>query len=132
MDARPDLVDVEPVQGHLLCLSQRRSLAFHVRDGMSWVADFTDGVGELLEATVWFRDKCGSIAVTYPRRCLTLESSVPIPSSMFEQIEALHREVRSQHGLDEWNVDFSAPLAVAARSEGTMAGSRTGARTRAV
>jgi hypothetical protein len=96
-----DFAEYGPMTGHLLQLSNRRSLAFHVRDGMAWVADFRDGVGELMEATVWFRDRCGSIASAYPRRCLALEAAVPIPASMFEELESLHREVRGRHGLDE-------------------------------
>ena len=79
------------IQGQILRRSERREVAIYLRDGELWIADFLDGVGELIEPTAWFRFNCGSLANSYVSRRIALESALPLPEELVVKIEALHR-----------------------------------------
>jgi hypothetical protein len=78
------------IQGQMLRLSEHRSVAIYLRDGVMWVADFVDGHGELVNANTWFRFNCGALANSHARRRMALESAMPISLELGERIEALH------------------------------------------
>ena len=78
------------IQGQMLRLSEHRSVAIYLRDGVMWVADFIDGHGELVDANTWFRFNCGALANSHARRRMLLESATPISLELGERIEALH------------------------------------------
>src|SRR5262252_408374 len=78
------------IQGQMLRLSEHRSVAIYLRDGVMWVADFIDGHGELVDANTWFRFNCGALANSHARRRMALESAMPISLELGERIEALH------------------------------------------
>jgi hypothetical protein len=52
--------DASSIQGQILRRSERREVAIYLRDGELWIADFIDGIGELIEPAAWFRFNCGT------------------------------------------------------------------------
>jgi hypothetical protein len=50
--------DASSIQGQILRRSERREVAIYLRDGELWIADFIDGIGELIEPAAWFRFNC--------------------------------------------------------------------------
>ena len=79
------------IQGQLLRVSEHRAVAIYLRKGRTWVADFVDGQGVLIDVNTWFRFNCGSLANPYVSRRIALESALPLPEELVVKIEALHR-----------------------------------------
>jgi hypothetical protein len=79
------------IQGQLLRMSEHRAVAIYLREGSTWVADFVDGHGVLVDVDTWFRFNCGSLANPYAARRIALESALPLPAELIARIEALHR-----------------------------------------
>ena len=79
------------IQGQLLRMSKHRTVAIYLRDGYTWVADFVDGRGVLVDIDTWLRFNCGSLANPYALRRIALESAQPLPRELVAQIEDLHR-----------------------------------------
>jgi hypothetical protein len=79
------------IQGQLLRVSKHRAVAIYLRDGYTWVVDFVDGRGVLVDVDTWLRFNCGSPANPYALRRITLESAQPLPRELVAQIEDLHR-----------------------------------------
>jgi len=69
-------------EGSLLRLGETREIAIYRRGGVSWVADFRGGRGELSTPGEWFALNGGS--------ALRRVSGVPLPAEMIEKIERLH------------------------------------------
>ncbi len=87
-----DRADESPsIQGQLLRRSARREVAIYLRDGHLWIADFIDGVGELIEPAAWFRFNCGTPWARRAHRRMLLESAVPLSTDLASMIERLHR-----------------------------------------
>ena len=84
--ARPSV----SIQGQLLRMSEHRAVAIYLREGSTWVADFVDGQGVLVDVDTWFRFNCGSLANPYVARRIALESALPLPAELVARIEALH------------------------------------------
>ena len=80
-----------PIQGQLLRLSEHRAVAIYLREGATWVADFVDGQGVLIDVNTWFRFNCGTLANSYVTRRIARESALPLSAELVAQIEALHR-----------------------------------------
>ena len=78
------------IQGQLLRVSEHRAVAIYLREGTTWVADFVDGQGVLIDVNTWFRFNCGSLANPYVLRRIALESALPLPEELVVKIEALH------------------------------------------
>ena len=78
------------IQGQLLRLSAHHTVAIYLREGALWVADFIDGEGMLVDASIWFRFNCGSLSNSHALRRLTLESAMPISTDLVAKIEGLH------------------------------------------
>ena len=92
MNASPHMSkSSRPIQGQLLRLSEHRAVAIYLREGSTWVADFVDGQGVLIDVNTWFRFNCGTLANTFVSRRITRESALPLPEELVAQIEALHR-----------------------------------------
>jgi hypothetical protein len=79
-----------PIQGQLLRRSDRREVAIYLRDGRLWIADFIDGVGELIEPADWFRFNCGTPSARRAHRRMLFESAVPLSGDIAAKIERLH------------------------------------------
>ena len=79
-----------PIQGQLLRRSERREVAIYLRDGRMWIADFIDGVGELIEPATWFRFNCGTPWARRAHRRMLFESAVPLSAELASRIERLH------------------------------------------
>ncbi|MEO8751732.1 MAG: hypothetical protein ABI624_03545 [Casimicrobiaceae bacterium] len=78
------------IQGQLLRMSEHRAVAIYLREGSTWVADFVDGQGVLVDVDTWFRFNCGSLGNPYVARRIALESALPLPVELVARIEALH------------------------------------------
>ncbi|MGE5102313.1 MAG: hypothetical protein ACM3SX_20200 [Deltaproteobacteria bacterium] len=79
------------IQGQLLRWSERREVAIYLRDGKLWIADFIDGVGELIEPEAWFRFNCGTPWARRAHRRMLFESATPLYGELVSRIEELHR-----------------------------------------
>ena len=79
-----------PIQGQLLRRSERREVAIYLRDGRLWIADFIDGVGEVMEPATWFRFNCATPGARQGKRRMLLESAVPLSAELADRIEGLH------------------------------------------
>lgn len=102
------------IQGQLLRLSAHHTVAIYLREGSLWVADFIDGQGTLVDASIWFRFNCGSLANSHALRRMTLESAIPLSADLVESIEGLHQAV---------TVDRTSPclgVAAAHRAKGGL------------
>jgi len=87
----PDRGVSGPLFGQLLRHSERREVAIFLRDGVLWVADFIDGQGELVEATIWFRFHCGAHSTRQARSRMVRESATPLSADLVQRIERLPR-----------------------------------------
>jgi hypothetical protein len=86
-----DRADESPtMQGQLLRRSERREVAIYLRDGKLWIADFIDGVGELIEPEAWFRFNCGTPWARRAHRRMLVESATPLYDELVSRIEQLH------------------------------------------
>jgi hypothetical protein len=81
------------IQGQLLRISAHHTVAIYLREGSLWVADFIDGQGRLVDASIWFRFNCGSLSNSHALRRMTLESAMPLSTDLVARIEGLHRAV---------------------------------------
>jgi len=79
-----------PIQGQLLRQSERREVAIYLRDGQLWIADFIDGIGELIEPVSWFRFNCATPWARRAHRRMLFESATPLSTELAARIERLH------------------------------------------
>lgn len=77
------------IQGQLLRWSEHHAVAIYLREGSTWIADFVDGRGVLVDVNTWFRFNCGTNF--HASRRLALESAIPLSAEFIAQIEELHR-----------------------------------------
>jgi hypothetical protein len=85
-----------PVHGQLLRLSAQHEIAIYLRDGASWVAEFTDGRGELMDAATWFRFHIGTLRYSHGLRAAALKSATALTQEVLEKIERLHRQAEAR------------------------------------
>jgi len=78
------------IQGQLLRRSERREVAIYLRDGKLWIADFVDGIGELIDPAAWFRFNCGTPWARRAHRRMLFESATPLSAELAARIERLH------------------------------------------
>ena len=97
------------LQGQLLRHSERREVAIFLCDGALWVADFIDGQGTLVDATIWFRFNCGTVASPHARRRMVLESAIPLSEEMVARIARLRESatIRRPGAAARWLVGVS-------------------------
>ncbi|HWC46751.1 MAG TPA: hypothetical protein VG868_11620 [Casimicrobiaceae bacterium] len=82
--------DASSIQGQVLRRSERREVAIYLRDGVLWIADFVDGVGQLAEPEAWFRFNCGTPWARRAHRRMLFESATPLSADLVARIERLH------------------------------------------
>lgn len=80
-----------PIQGQLLRQSERREVAIYLREGQLWIADFIDGIGELIEPVAWFRFNCATPWARRAHRRMLFESATPLSTELAARIERLHQ-----------------------------------------
>ena len=90
MESEFDLRISGRIQGQMLRLSEQHAVAIYLRDGVMWIADFSNGQGALVDANTWFRFNCGSLVNSHALRRMALESAMPISPEFGGRIEALH------------------------------------------
>lgn len=86
------------VHGHVLLMGERHHIAIYLRRGLTWVAEFKEGYGELTDATTWFRFNCRNLANSHDLRRMALESAMPISAELGLRIEALHAAAIHRRG----------------------------------
>ena len=72
--------------GSLLRLGDEREVAIYQRDGVSWIADFRGGRGELFTVGEWFALNRGRSVSLRAARCPITH----LPAVVIERIERLH------------------------------------------
>jgi hypothetical protein len=92
-----DSSDALPLQGQLLRRSERHEVAIYLREGTLWIADFIDGVGELIEPAAWFRFNCAPLEARRAHRRMLLECAMPLSAELAARIERLHRACADDH-----------------------------------
>jgi hypothetical protein len=93
--------DSSRLQGQLLRRSERHEVAIYLRDGTLWIADFIDGVGELIEPAAWFRFNCATLRARRAHRRMLLESAMPLSAELAAKIENLHRALSGISAVNE-------------------------------
>ena len=86
------------IQGQLLRRSEHRAVAIYLREGSTWIADFVDGQGVLVDVDTWIRFNCGKGANCHVSRRLALEQAIPLSAELIAQIEALHAATDTRRG----------------------------------
>jgi hypothetical protein len=83
--------DASSIQGQVLRRSERREVAIYLRGGELWIADFVDGIGELVEPVAWFRFNCGTPWARCAHRRMLFEFATPLSADLAARIERLHQ-----------------------------------------
>jgi hypothetical protein len=78
------------ISGHAIHLSERHVVAVYRRNGVSWVAEFRDGAGELSDPASWFRSMLGTLRYSHGARRSALDSMTVLTPELIFNIEALH------------------------------------------
>lgn len=89
------------ISGTSVRLSDRETIAIYRWDGLSWVAHFRDGHGELSDAATWFRAHAGllrSHRVGSPAVLETVENLTP---EMIARVARLHQRVAAEHARED-------------------------------
>ena len=81
------------ITGTVIQMSERHMVAFYVRDGRCYVADFREGRGALTDPGTWFRFHAGPLRYCHFRRLDALACATVLTPAIIEQIEQLHRRM---------------------------------------
>ena len=79
------------ISGTSVRLSDRDTIAIYRWDGLSWVAHFRDGHGELEDAATWFKAHAGLLRACQVGRIAALETVEMLTPEMISKIARLHR-----------------------------------------
>ena len=90
LNPKPEARAEASISGYVIGRGGAHSIAIHERNGVSWVAEFRDGRGELMNANTWFYFHAERLG--YWNRHQAYKSAQPLPPSMLEAIERLHGE----------------------------------------
>jgi hypothetical protein len=90
MNAQPETEVQASIEGHVIDRGSAHSIAMYERDGVSWVAEFRGGRGELMNANTWFYFHSERLGYWHRRRAC--KSVQPLPLWMLVEIERLHRD----------------------------------------
>jgi hypothetical protein len=74
------------ITGNMIDLGAGHVIAIYERNGVCWVAEFHDGLGEFDCAGSWFRFSAGRLRAART----ALKSPTPMTAEMMEKIERLH------------------------------------------
>jgi len=90
LNAKPETHAEASIDGYVIGRGGAHSIAIYERNGASWVAEFRDGRGELMNANTWFYFHAERLGYWHRRQAY--KSAQPLPLPMLVEIERLHRE----------------------------------------
>jgi hypothetical protein len=93
MNVRRERPPFSTISGTSVRLSERETIAIYRWDGLSWVAHFRDGHGELDDAATWFRVHAGLLRSCRVGSMAALETVELLTPEMISRIARLHRRV---------------------------------------
>ena len=79
------------ISGTSVRLSDRDTIAIYRWDGLSWVAHFRDGHGDLEDAATWFKVHAGLLRTCRVGSIAALETVEMLTPEMISRIARLHR-----------------------------------------
>lgn len=106
-----------PISGTTVRLSERDTIAIYVRDGLSWVAHFRDGRGELSDAPSWFRLHAMKLRSCWVGRPAAMKAVEALTPEMIRAIDRLHRQLDARRASQR----EASPSARLARWHGNIA-----------
>jgi len=92
MNRESELHNAPSINGHMIELGARHSIAIYERHSMWWVAEFRDGRVEFADAAQWFAFHAGGLRFCHNRRRAILQTSMPLTPEVRKAIERLHCE----------------------------------------
>ena len=87
---KPETQAEASINGYVIGRGGAHSIAIYERNGVSWVAEFRDGRGELMNANTWFYFHAERLG--YWNRRQAYKSVQPLPLPMLQEIQSLHRD----------------------------------------
>lgn len=84
------------INGTMVQLGARDTIAIYRWDDLSWVAHFRDGRGQLSDAATWFRVHAGWLRSCRVGSLAALETVTTLTPEMIEKIGRLHRQTEAQ------------------------------------
>ena len=90
LNAKPETLAEASVNGYVIGQDAAHAIAIYERNGVSWVAEFRDGRGELMNANTWFYFHAERLGYWHRRK--VDKTAQPLPLTMLVEIERLHRE----------------------------------------
>jgi hypothetical protein len=84
------------ISGTSVRLSERDTIAIYRWDGLSWVAHFRYGCGELSDAATWFRVHAGLLRSCRAGSAAAIETVELLTPEMISRIARLHRRTEAQ------------------------------------
>jgi hypothetical protein len=84
------------ISGTSVRLSERDTIAIYRWDGLSWVAHFRYGCGELSDAATWFRVHAGLLRSCRVGSAAAIETVELLTPEMISRIARLHRRTEAQ------------------------------------
>lgn len=90
LDPKPETRGETSINGYVIGRGGAHSIAIYERSGVSWVAEFRDGRGELMNANTWFYFHAERLG--YWNRRQAYKSVQPLTPAMLEEIERLHHD----------------------------------------
>jgi len=96
MDAQRERPPFSTLSGTSVRLSERDTIAIYRWDGLSWVAHFRDGCGELEDAATWFKVNAGLLRSCRVGSVAALETVEMLTPEMISRIARLHRRLDAE------------------------------------
>ncbi len=96
MDVQREQPDFSTISGTSLRLSERDTIAIYRWGGLSWVAHFREGYGELYDAATWFRANGGLLRSSRVGSVAAIETVEVLTPEMISKIARLHELVNAQ------------------------------------
>lgn len=96
MDVQRERPPFSTISGTSVRLNERDTIAIYRWDGLSWVAHFRDGYGELDDAATWFRVHAGLLRSCRVGSLSALETVELLTPEMISKIARLHRRVAAE------------------------------------
>ena len=90
VNTKPETDGEATIKGYMIGGGGARSIAMYERNGVSWVAEFHEGYGEIMNANAWFYFHAERLG--YWRLRQAYRSTKPLPPLILKEIERLHCE----------------------------------------
>ena len=101
MDVQREQPVFSTISGTSMRLSERDTVAIYRWGGLSWVAQFRDGYGELSDAATWFRVHAGLLRSRWVGSPAALDTVEILTPEMVGRIAALHERVVAERARDD-------------------------------